>query len=456
MSRGDVLLRRSIFDLKSRTVLRNSSRILRELIAGESMSGEEILARQRRRAAAQARYAMENTAFYREYYSGAGFIPSDLDDPEVFQHLPVVEKEHVRENFELFKTAEATDRTSAVSMTGGSTGQPLHLLRDKRVSAQPLEWRLFRWWGIRPSDNVAIVFRQVKSDREQLVHAAKWWPSRRIQLDAYRVDEASVRNFVTQCRRHRPSLLTGYAGGVLELARVVERTNLEMPPLVAVATTASPLAPEHREEVERVLRAPVYDHYRSAEIPWMGGECRERDGHHVFAEVRVVEVIGPTGRPTTDGPGHVVATDLTNRVFPLVRYRIGDRSRAVAEPCPCGIALPRIGRVVGKEGDGLRLPDGTWVATEAIYQLFSRDPSAVTQYRVHQSADHSIHISCVVGRGPGAAEFVDGVVDELRVKLKNLVPVRWEAVDRISAEGGKIRYVQSEVPQPSAGGTGER
>jgi phenylacetate-CoA ligase len=437
--------RRAVFELKRHTVLTRSDGILRRLVANESIPGAEILGLQRRRAIAHARYAMENTTFYRDYYSGAGFKPADLDDPQAFDELPIVEKQHVRDNFEGFKTPEATSRKSAVSMTGGSTGQPLHILRDRRVSAQPLEWRLFRWWGVHPSDNIAIVFRQVKTGRDRMIHAAKWWPSKRIQLDAYRINEASVLEFAARWQAAKPTLLTGYAGGVLELARVVERIGLPFSPLVAIATTASPLSAEHRLEVEQILKAPVYDHYRSAEIPWMGGECAERNGHHIFAEVRVVEVVDASGRAVSGEVGQVVATDLTNRVFPFVRYRLGDRTRTLDGPCPCGVELPRIDHVIGKVGDGLRLPDGTWIATEAIYQLFSKNPSAVRQFMVHQLADHSIQISCVAGPAPDAASFIDQVVGTLRDRVNHSVPVSYELVDEIRAEGGKIRYVKSEV-----------
>jgi phenylacetate-CoA ligase len=438
--------RRAVFEFKRQTVLARSDRILRRLVANESMSGPEILALQRRRASAHAKYAMENTTFYRDYYSGAGFRPADLDDPESFDELPIVEKHHVRDNFEAFKTPEATKRRSVVSMTGGSTGQPLHILRDRRVSAQPLEWRLFRWWGIHPSDNIAIVFRQVKTGRQRIIHAAKWWPSKRIQLDAYRINEATVREFAARWQAVKPTLLTGYAGGVLEFARIIERIGLPFSPLVAVATTASPLTAEHRLEVEQILKAPVYDHYRSAEIPWMGGECAERNGHHIFAEARVVEVVDQSGRAVSGEVGEVVASDLINRVFPLVRYRLGDRTRTLDGPCPCGVALPRIDHVIGKVGDGLRLPDGSWIATEAIYQMFSKNPSAVRQFMVHQMADHSIRISCVAGPAPDASDLIAQAVDTLRAKVQHSVPVTWELVDEIRAEGGKIRYVRSEVP----------
>ena len=437
--------RRLAFQMKARTILSSSHQIAHRLEIGENDPREIVAARQRRIAVAHARFAMENTEFYRQKYSEAGLKVEDFDDPDVFESLPIVEKSDVRERFDDFCSSEASQRTSVRSLTGGSTGEPLHLLRDKRVSAQPLEWTLYRWWGISPHDNIALVARHVKTDRERRVHAAKWWPSERMQLDAYEVNNDTVRRFAEQWEAVKPSLLTGYAGGILEVARSLTRLGLEVSAPAAIATTASPLSPEHRKEIGSALGAPVFDHYRSSEIPWMGGECREQAGHHIFSDQRVIEIVDVDNTPVRGEYGQVVASDLTNRVFPLIRYRLGDRSRTIEQLCPCGVTLPRIDRVVGKVGDGLRLPDGTWMAAEGVLTMFSDIPQAVTQFQVHQSADASIKISCIVGDGTDAVQLIESTVDRLRDRVGGQVPVTWSAVQEISHDGGKIRYVKSDI-----------
>ncbi|HYY09724.1 MAG TPA: hypothetical protein VE781_02235 [Kineosporiaceae bacterium] len=450
MSRPAETFRHAVFAAKQRTVLRDSESKTRRAAADEVSPVGELLERQRRAAIAHARYAMTESPFYRQLYRDAGFTLDDLRDPDAFASLPVVEKDDVRAHFDDIRTPEATPRTTAVSKTGGSTGQPLRILRDTRVSVQPIEWRLMSWWGVHPSDNVAIVFRHIKTPREAAVHAVKWWPSRRILLDAYRIGDDEVRAFARRWQRLRPALLTGYAGGVLELARTLERLGLQVPAPVAVATTASPLSDPHRAEVEALLGAPVYDHYRSSEIPWMGGECRERDGHHMFVLDRLVELLDDEGRRVPDGEtGEVVATDLTNRVFPLIRYRLGDRTRVLPDPCRCGVTLPRMARVEGRRTDGLRLPDGTWVAGIGLYQIFNTVHGSVRQAQIDQAADHSVTVRCVLTDDPDAERAVQGVVEDLRGKLRHAVPVRFERVDSIPHDGGKIRYIRSAVPDAS-------
>ncbi len=439
-------LRRPIFEMKRRTVLRHRDRVLREYVQFEQLAPEVAVAQQRQRAIDAARFAMESTSFYRDFYRDAGLTPEDLRDPAAFSSLPVVEKAHVREHGEAFRTPEWSEKNAVVSKTGGSTGQPLHSYRDARLSVQPLEWRLFRWWGVNPWDNIALVARMRQTPRQKRVQAAKWWPSKRMQLDAYRINEDSVRAFAEKWSQVEPELLTGYAGGILQLARTLQRLDLQVKPPEAIAITASPLTTENRLEVQSILGAPVYDHYRSSEVPYMAGECHERSGHHVFADERMLEVVGDDDQPLPDGrPGQILATDMTNRVFPLIRYRMGDRSRMLGEPCPCGISLPRIDYVIGRTTDALLLPDGTWVDGAALYQIFSETPTAVRQYQVEQLADYSVVVRCVRGSDPHSDRTVALVVEDLRTKLGNTVPVNAEFVEEIPHDGGKIRLVRSAV-----------
>jgi len=85
------------------------------------------------------------------------------------------------------------------------------------------------------------------------------------------------------------------------------------------------------------------------------------------------------------------------------------------------------------------------MAAEGVLTMFSDIPQAVTQFQVHQSADASIKISCIVGDGTDAVQLIESTVDRLRDRVGGQVPVTWSAVQEISHDGGKIRYVKSDI-----------
>ncbi|GEK78821.1 phenylacetate--CoA ligase family protein [Agrococcus baldri] len=424
----------------------SSAEALRAFAEADAMSPQRIEELSLRRAADHARFAMERSPFYRDLYRDHGFRPKDLSDPEAFTALPLVDKEMLREHGPSIRTDEATASTASTSRTGGSTGLPLHIQRDLRFPARALEWRLFSWWGVRPWDDRGIITRHMHQGTARIRHRLSWWPSRHIQLDAFRIDDAAAREFAARWQRVRPRFLLGYGGGVLDLARRLDRLGIELEPPRAVAVTAAPLTAGTRAELEAAFSAPVHDHYRSAEVPWLAGECPEHDGLHVFADVRRVEILDADDRPLPDGvEGSVVASDLTNRVFPVIRYRIGDISRMLRGTCACGRGLPRLGAIAGRSSDAVRLPDGTTIAG-ALGHIFDDAPLSVRQFEIVQGADGSVTLRCIPNRSDARAATVGIAAAERRLReaLRGLVPVTVERVDEIPQVGGKMRFIRSD------------
>jgi phenylacetate-CoA ligase len=196
-----------------------------------------------------------------------------------------------------------------------------------------------------------------------------------------------------------------------------------------------------------VFGAPVYDHYQCIETPMIAGECAQRDGLHVFADARLVEILDAEGRPVAPGEtGNVAITDFRNRVFPLIRYRLGDEARWKPGPCPCGLGFPMLEPVRGRVTDVLRLPSGLVVSGDGILEIFDPWPDAVRQFQIWQAEDHSLTLLCVRGDGPEADAIMRRGADALRAAVRGEVPVRLEVVDAIRHDRGKQRIVVSDAP----------
>jgi phenylacetate-CoA ligase len=100
--------------------------------------------------------------------------------------------------------------------------------------------------------------------------------------------------------------------------------------------------------------------------------------------------------------GRVVITDLHNFATPLIRYDLGDL--AVAEgPCACGRGLPRIRRILGRQRNFLRLPDGRryWPLVGAFGY---RDIAPVRQYQIVQRSLERVTLRLAVERPLSVAE----------------------------------------------------
>jgi len=442
--------RERVFEAKLALVRPTELEELRALARNERLEPERLHALQQARAAELVRFAVAHTEFYRERYARSGIAARDLADPAAFTSLPVVERADVRENFERIRSSEGKEANLQRAVTGGSTAEPLRILRDARANHRTLGWRLHRWWGVRPGDNRALIWRDAHTRFwKDLRHNALWWPTRSVQMDANRIDAKSTAAFLDGWERIRPALLTGYVGAVMGLAQFLQQSGRTIPPPKAIGVTSAPVTPAQKRFIGEVFGAPVYDHYQCIECPMLAGECARTDGLHVFADSRLVEILDRDGRAVGPGEtGNVVITDFRNRVFPLIRYRLGDEARWKPGACPCGVTFPLLEPVRGRISDSLRFPSGAVVAGEGLNALFHPWPNAVRQFQVRQEADYSLTLRCVRGTDPDADAIMRGVAELLRGLSRGEVPVRLEVVDVIPHDRGKQRFIVSAAPKP--------
>lgn len=439
-------MKRAIFDAKTRLLMRADRRAYREMIATERLDPDAVAALAGERSAAVALHAFRTSPFYREHYTAAGFAETDVAQPENFVQLPVLTKAHVQDAGDALVSSTSRPADRLPSRTGGSTGRPLQVYNDRAAPTAALWWRIYSWWGIHPSDDAAFIYRQHRAGLKKLRYDAEWWPTRHVLLDARGATAESVAEFDAVVRRVRPRLLVGYVEGVVDYAQHAKATGAAPTDLHAISVTASMLHAGQRELIEGALGAPVYDTYRSAEIPWIAAQCSERDGLHVLSDRRRVDLLTPDGRLVADGEvGDVAVTDLDNRVYPLIRYMIGDRAARISAPCACGRGLARITPIEGRIADALRTPSGR-VVSGGLSVLFNDWPGIVQQFQIHQASDHAVRLSYVPGDDPGAAARAAGEAGRtLGGILNDEVPVEVVAVDAIESTGGKARLVVSDV-----------
>jgi phenylacetate-CoA ligase len=119
---------------------------------------------------------------------------------------------------------------------------------------------------------------------------------------------------------------------------------------------------DEREDIKRAFGAKVLSFYASKEAHMMAYQCPVHHNLHVSEELVLLEILDDQGRPVPKGTmGHVVVTNLLNLAQPLIRYRHGDLAVEGGE-CSCGRTLRVLDKIVGRESDMFRFPDGSAVA----------------------------------------------------------------------------------------------
>lgn len=415
--------------------------VLAELESSQRWPLERLKALQWERQQALFRHAFETVPFYRERWRRAGLAPDALRAPADWERLPMLEKHELRELGESLRSSRAPRGLKAT--TSGTSGTPIAVLRSHAswAHAHANVFRGWHWHGIEVGDRYAYFWGLALDalGRRQ----AGWRDTmfNRERLSAFEITPAGARAFYERLRAHPARFGFGYPSAVTHFADEVAAQGLDGRALGfrAVITTSEVLREEQRERLERTFGCRAVDSYGAAEVGVTGFEC-EAGGMHVPVESVALDFV-----PAEGGVFEVLVTDLFNLSQPVVRYRIGDFVAAPPGACGCGRALPLLGRIQGRAGEFITLPDGRRINGLLPYYIFRHHAKSglVREYQFVQFADGRIELRVLPGDAWSDAAK-DAIETEVAAGLG--VPVSLKRVECIRRTGrGKFRdWVKAE------------
>ncbi|HUR95571.1 MAG TPA: hypothetical protein VMY76_13360 [Gemmatimonadales bacterium] len=330
-------------------------------------------------------------------------------------------------------------------VTSGSTGTPGRFLRSRAEESDYSArwWRVYRAYGCGMRDPQVNVATAQKRDRSgPIARLRQLGVLPRVErLDAH----APPEHVVQRIKAVHPPMLTGYAGAIEALAEHVVATGAQLPQPRAVFCTAMEVTEHCLEVTEAAFSAPAVEVYVTNEFGVIAWACPIRRGLlHVNDDAFILEVVDPEGRPVPPGElGEVVVTSLSLYAMPLIRYRMGDMARRVAERCACGRGLGLMTRVQGRTAHAIRRSNGAVITTPVITSMLGRARADewVRGFQVREEGARSLRFLLDVSRRPS---------DEQRIVLRDTVHaaigdefrIAFEDVDGIpSAPNGKRQFL---------------
>jgi phenylacetate-CoA ligase len=184
--------------------------------------------------------------------------------------------------------------------------------------------------------------------------------------------------------------------------------------------------PATRERIEKELGVEAFDHTGATEIGAYGFSCSARDGVHINESEFIAEVLDArTGEERDEGEGELVLTNLGRWGMPVIRYRTGDRVRAVRDACSCGRTLLKlVGGIAGRVDDMVTVR-GVNVFPSAIEAIIRRFEE-VGEYRVELATVREMdELHCTVEAPVDVAERVAAAIHRelgIRSKVETVPP----------------------------------
>lgn len=383
-------------------------------------------------------HVRSTTAYYRDYRPW-GDAPGG-SPREKLASYPILTKDEIRRDPSRMRTMTSMPRSVSRRSTGGTTGEPIDIWRDRHhlAAVEAAYWRGMSWLGIHP------LSRGVCAEG---FGSGSWYGrlrmflARKMIVDAFGKDGAGLALLARRICRFRPGYVTGFVTDVLALGHACHGVGLKVG---AVVTTGEMLYTHQRCELKRLYGAPVHDYYGCNEVGAMAFEC-ERGTKHVTDEHVILEVVNDHGTPVWDEPGRILLTDLDNVLTPLVRYEVGDIGVLTRNSCPCGRGLTVLESMEGRSQDALMNAAGARLSTLFFAGRF-RGSALIHRLQLVQRTIREIDL--LVAGSPKAMEAeVQAVVEEIRARLgpdMEVTPRQVKALGRTAR--GKCRLI---IPLPA-------
>jgi putative adenylate-forming enzyme len=420
----------------------------RRLRAREHWTEQRLRTFQQRATTELLEFAYARSPFYRRFHRGLEGAPlaelPPMTKAILMDHFDEVSTDRALRLAELQAYLEA-DRGDElfrgrywVAATSGSSG------RRSIVPTDAQEWatviagyaRANEWAGVRAGlrhrTRMAVVSSTVAWHQSARVAASVRSP----MVASERLDAAAPSSEIVQrLNAVQPEVLVGYASMIRALAGEQLAGRLRIAPR-AVNSASEVLAPAARALATRAWGVPPFDVYAATETGGIAAECSHHVGMHLFEDLVLVEVLDDDCRPVPDGQtgARLLATVLSSRTLPLIRYELTDRVRLSTQRCPCGRPFRLMAAIEGRTDDVLTLPaaGGGTVAVHPVVFHQVLDLLDAAGWQVRQD-DGGLQ---VLVAAPGAAVEIDALEQEVTTALRRagaVTAVRVRLVDAIPA-----------------------
>ena len=318
----------------------------------EAMDRGELELLQLERLQSTLTRAYRQVKFYRRQFDRLGLNLDDFRSLGDLARLPCTTRGDLSENYPYGLFAVPLRDIVRILSSPGTTEKPLvvgYAAPDVKLWLELLA-RLYVAAEVTREDILQIILPPGLANwRRDLQAGAEY-------LGASVIPPASL-NFPKELmvmRDYKTSVLVTTPSVARHLLTVMTRMDLSPAELSLkrALLVASPLAPEARREIEAGFQVKLSTAYGITEVmgPGLAFSCGADGGLHFSEDHFYPEIIDPeTGNPAPPGAtGELVITTLSTVAFPLVRFRSGDRTSLLQEPCACGRTLARLGEISGR------------------------------------------------------------------------------------------------------------
>ena len=326
-----------------------------------------------------------NRLFMREKKRGGFYrtLPERLNELEALSDLPFTTEEDLAQHASaLLLCSQSQIQRILSDATSGTTGAAKRVFYTEQDLENTIQLYMAGLGELIFSDSVTMIcfpFSGPFGLGELIAEAIRRLGAKPLRLGA----SLSYGEYASILKEEHPDTFVGMPVQLLSILRFCGRGSLRR---ALVSGDACPDAVLNG--CESILGSRLFPHYGSREMGMAGAICcQAHEGMHLRENHIIAEIVDEAGSPLPAGEwGELVITTIGMEAMPLIRYRTGDYTRILPDPCPCGSCTLRLDRL-NRKAEGLN--------ASTLDEILFADSSIVDcRYELHKTCLMITALSC--------------------------------------------------------------
>ena len=315
--------------------------------------------------------AYNHSVYYRELFDSLKIKPSDIRALEDLKVLPILTKDIISERFDdiLLDNSEAYHFESG--STGGSSGVPLKYIKDNDSWGFDNAFLIHMWQstGYYYGDKYLALGSSsiLPENKASLIHNLFYKLKGKVAFNAMNVSDEVMEKCLRLVKEKKIHYIYGYASSLYMLAKyVIKHKAQDLVDIRACFPTSEILTDVYYNTIKAAFNCAILDGYGAHDGGVVGFKLN-RDGGFKVGYNSLVEV----NSLSQEDPdfGNILVTDLTNIVFPFIRYDLGDVVR-IGHGYNNYHNGQVLEQVVGRNSDVIELENGNILTCPGFTILF--------------------------------------------------------------------------------------
>lgn len=370
-------------------------------------------------------HAYERVPYYKKVFKERCLLPSDINRVEDIAKLPFTNRWDIQEDNWAFLSTERQDIAEVVSTTG-TTGEPIFiaLTRNDIERLSYNEEKSFSYTGAGKGDFFHIA---VTCDNLFIAGIAYYIGLIRLGASVIRIGPQNTIRHLSLIEKLKPTGIVAVPSFMVHLARRAKENNIKVKELgiEKIVLIGDSIRSEDFSSntlgrlIEDSFGKICYSTYGITEAQVAFCECQFRQGLHSHPDLVFVEIVNDDGNPLPDGhTGELVLTTLQLEGMPLIRYKTGDITFKISGTCPCGRNTVRIGPIIGRKHQRLKLKGVTLYPKTIENAILEINGVVNYQIEAYTGDDQTDHIVLRIGSLRKDNGFRDSLIEIISARAR--------------------------------------